>query len=76
MKIFNDIITEFFKIPLDQIKDSVTSKDIPEWDSMNYLLFIAELEKEYNVHFEINEVLEVESIGSIKKLLQSKGVNV
>ncbi len=37
--------------------DALTAKDIPEWDSMNYLLFIADLEKEYNVSFTMDEVL-------------------
>ena len=75
MKTFNSIVTEFFKIPEDKITYSITSKDIPDWDSMNYLLFIAELEKEYNINFAMDEVLAVESISTIKRLLKSKGIS-
>jgi acyl carrier protein len=51
MKKFNTIVAEIFKIPESSVQDYMSSKDISEWDSMNYLLFIAELEKEFSVSF-------------------------
>jgi acyl carrier protein len=76
MKEFNAIVSEFFKLDPDQISDSLTSKDIPTWDSMNYLLFIAELEKEYDISFSMDEVLNADSLGSIRTLLKSKGASL
>ena len=49
MATFNEIVSNLLKIPEGDIKDSLAPKDIPDWDSMNYLLFIAELEKEFSV---------------------------
>ena len=76
MKDFNTIVTEQLKIPAADISDSLTPKDVPEWDSMNYLLFIAEIEKEYKVSFTMDEVLGMESVGQIKDSLRAKGVDV
>ena len=76
MEIFNKIVLDIFKVPLPDIKDSLTAKDIPDWDSMNFLLFIAEIEKQFNVSFNINEILNVSTLGEIKKMLRAKNVNI
>lgn len=76
MEEFNKIVVEIFKISANEIKDSLTAKDIPGWDSMNYLLFIAELEKQFNISFSMDEVLNAGSLGDIRNIIRSKGVNI
>jgi acyl carrier protein len=76
MKKFNEIASHSFSIEQNEVKDSLTPKDIPGWDSMNYLLFIAELEKQFNVSFSMDEVLNAKSLGDIRKVLQTKGIAV
>ena len=76
MKTFNQIVHEILKIPEDSIKDSLTPKDIPEWDSVNYLLFIAELEKEFDVSFSMDEVMKADSLGAVKNILKLKGAQI
>ncbi len=76
MKSFEDIVFEQLHIPRENISDVLTPKDVPDWDSMNYLLFIAELEKEYNVTFTMDEVLSAESLGAVRTALKTKGANV
>ena len=76
MQRFAAIAARHFKLSEGEIVDSLTARDVPEWDSMNYLLFIADLEKEFQVSFTMEEVLSAESLGSVRKALQSKGVTV
>lgn len=76
MKTFNQIVHEILKIPEKDIRDDLTSKDIPEWDSMNYLLFIAELEKQFSVSFSMDEVMGADSLGAIKNMLRTKGARI
>ena len=73
---FNKIVFDILKIPAGEISDSLTAKDIPDWDSMNYLLFIAELEKEFRVVFDMDEVLNAKSLGDLKNMLRSKGIEI
>ena len=72
MKTFNQIAHEVFKIPEEDVKDSLSSKDIPEWDSMNYLFFIAELEKQFNVSFSMDEVISAQSVGDIRRIVEKR----
>ena len=76
MKTFNEIVSRSFNIKEADIKNNLSSKDIANWDSMNYLLFISELEKEFNISFTMDEVLSAESLGSIRAMLKSKGKQI
>ena len=75
MEKLNSIIQKIFKVKPEDINDNMSSDTIPDWDSMNYLLFISELEKEFNIQFTVDETLEAKNLGDIKKYLKNKGVN-
>ncbi len=76
MKTFETLVTDILHIPADRIRDDLTPNDVPDWDSMNYLLFIAELEKTFSVSFTMDEVLGAATLGAVKHMLISKGVTV
>ena len=76
MKDFNTLVTEHFKLTPADITDTLSAKDIPEWDSMNYLLFIAALEKEFSISFTMDEVLGVATLGDVRKLIEMKKTSV
>ncbi len=73
---FNELAGRFLKMPPDQVRDELTPQDIPEWDSMNYLLFIAELEGAFKVSFSMDEVLNAKSLGDVRRALAAKGAAV
>lgn len=76
MRKFEEIAAERFSLPLSAIQDSLTPKDVPEWDSMNYLLFISDLENTFDISLTMDEVLGSNSLGDIRRALQSKGIPV
>ncbi|MFA5942635.1 MAG: acyl carrier protein [Candidatus Paceibacterota bacterium] len=76
MKDFNTLVVEHFKLTPADITDTLSSRDVPEWDSMNYLLFIAALEKEFNISFTMDEVLGIATLGDVRKLLEGKKASV
>jgi acyl carrier protein len=72
MKTFNAILSEIFKIEESEIDDKLTQTDVPEWDSMNYIVFISELEKHFGITFSMDEVINVGSIGDLRNLVTEK----
>ena len=72
MKKFNDIVTEILHIDEATISDTLSPTDVPDWDSMNYLLFIAELEKEYGLSFTMDEVMNAQTLGDIRKIVEAR----
>lgn len=73
MKTFTDVVCEIFAISPGLVQDSLSSKDIPEWDSMNYLRFVAELEKEFDLSFTMDEVMNAQTLGDLHTIVLSRG---
>lgn len=73
MNRFVAIVAERFALSPEQVTGSLTAQEVAEWDSMNFLLLIADLEKEFNVSFTMDEVLSVESLDQMQTLLVGKG---
>ena len=48
----------------------------PHFDSMNHMMFITELEGEFSIELTGDEIAEMVTIGQIKKVLISKGIDV
>ena len=82
MTIFNEfmtrnlfqIISEVFQVEQEKISDSTTQNDIKGWDSFNALLLIEEIEKEYEIKLSIDDVIEITSVGDIKRILKNHGI--
>jgi len=70
------IIREVFDIEAGTIDENWTSDDIPDWDSVGHLNLIMEVEKEFNIKIEIEEMFEVEKLKDIVKILGKKNINV
>jgi acyl carrier protein len=72
MRTFNTIVSTIFSIDEASITDGMSSKDIADWDSMNYLMFIAELENEFGVTFSMDEVMNAKTLGDIRVIVDAR----
>lgn len=73
MKTFNNIVIETLHIPEADIHDNLSSTDVPDWDSMNYLIFISKLEENFEMSFSMDEVLQAKNLGDLRRLVQERG---
>jgi acyl carrier protein len=46
---------------------------LEDWDSMNHMIFITNLEQEYRVELSGEEIISLVTIGDVKKILAAKG---
>jgi len=72
MEKFNKIASKVFNFPEADITDALSPKDIPEWDSLNYLFFVAELEKEFQMSLSMDEVMNAQSLGDLRKMVEAR----
>jgi len=63
-------MTHVFK--LEEIQDNVSRKDCAEWDSLNHLNLVVELESSFNVTIEPEEIVEMRTLQDIEKILGMK----
>ena len=62
-----EIISRVMNIPIEKISDSSGPDSIPEWDSFNMFVLLAEIEKEFDVKFSLEETLEIKTVGDFRK---------
>ncbi len=55
-----------------EMKDETTATDVPGWDSLKHLNIILNVESNYNIKFKGLEMMRVQSIGDLQRLIDSK----
>ena len=58
----------------NNINSNSSSENIEEWDSVAMINIVMEIEKSFNLKLDVNEIVNIKSYKSIKKILISKGV--
>lgn len=54
------------------ITKETTATDIEKWDSLNHVVLISSLEKEFGVTFDIMEIIGITRIGDFIELIDKK----
>ena len=68
-----EIFARVFNIKLSEISDSMSKENTPEWDSLNNLMLLTEVEKEYNIKFTASEITKIKCLKDIESILESRG---
>jgi len=68
------IISEVFSVDVSKIDDNTSPENLEQWDSFNFYVLLNEIEKQFNIKFDIDETLEIKKIGDFKVLLQKRGI--
>jgi acyl carrier protein len=54
------------------LKEETVANEVPGWDSLKHLNIILAIEKGYSVKFKGMEIMKIQNIGSLQKLIDSK----
>ncbi|UCG90656.1 MAG: acyl carrier protein [Candidatus Heimdallarchaeota archaeon] len=73
---YEDIICKILLLERDMISNDVTQEDLEVWDSMTHLALVSELEQAFNIFLSDDDILEIKTIGDIKKILGKYGIKV
>lgn len=68
----NGIFRENFDDDAIVVTEKTTASDIDEWDSLEHVNLMAKIEKEFNVKFELREMLALKDVGEMVNLLEKK----
>jgi len=73
---YNQAFIETFGISSDVLTDDFAYQAIPEWDSVGHMGLIAELEEEFDIMMETEDIIEFGSYGEGKKILEKYSVKI
>ena len=67
-----DILATQFTIDKAEVNEGTGPEDIEAWDSLTHVTLTAELESAFSVSFEIDEIMEMENVASMLRLIAAK----
>lgn len=73
---FIQLIADVFKIDKTQITDEKTPEQIETWTSVSHMDLVSRFENSFKIQFEVEEISEMDSIGTMKTILRRHGVKV
>jgi len=70
-KIF-EVASMSFLIPLESISEKSSPESISSWDSLGHLEFIAMIEESFDIHFNTTEMLQIEDMKDVIRVIKRK----
>ena len=72
LNILQEICRDIFDSENLIITNEFSAKDIDAWDSLNHLNLISNLESEFNIKFDFDEIASFKNIGDIIDSVKNK----
>lgn len=60
-----EVFCRVFENPNIEINQKTIAADIPEWDSLNHIILIVEIEKSFDIKFSSSQINSWESVGDV-----------
>ena len=68
----NGIFREVFDDDEIEIYDEMTAPDIDEWDSLNHIVLVVSIEKDFGLRLNAAEVGNLKNVGEFLTLLENR----
>ena len=69
------LLIESFGMKENQFIDEQTLIGLEQFDSMNHMYFITNLEEKFNIELTGDEIVSLQTIKDVKDILLNKGIN-
>ena len=69
-----NLLSEVLQMPASDITDDLTMKDVDAWDSLKHMELIVALEQGFEVQLSFDEIVAMQSVSAIKRVLRERGV--
>jgi acyl carrier protein len=66
------VASDVLKIPVAKITPESSNETVEGWDSVQHLNLVLALEQEFSVQFDPEEIDEMNSVGKISEVVQTK----
>ena len=73
---YDRVFMEVFEVSADQLSEALEYQSIPAWDSVGHMSMIAALEDEFDVSFEMDDVIEFGNYSTGLDTLRKYGVEM
>lgn len=68
------VLADVLRMPVDKIRDDLAMTDVEAWDSLKHMELIVALEQAYAVELTFDEIVAMQSVGQIKRVLRERSL--
>jgi len=68
------VFHQVFAVNPERVTMQTVPDDVPKWDSLGHMAMVSGLEREFNIQFEVDEIMEMASVAKIVELLGKRGI--
>ena len=73
---YNNCFISSLSVSKDVINDKLEYNSIPEWDSIAHMSLISELESQFKITFETDDIIDFSSFNKGKEILKKYKVEI
>lgn len=72
-KKIEEIFREVMELSDDlELNDNMNSENMEEWDSLASMSLVMKLEQEFGIKYEFDDILQMDSLGAVKRVTEGK----
>lgn len=68
-----NLLSEVLQIPASKITEDLAMKDVDAWDSLKHMELIVSLEQSFGIELSFDDIVAMQSVGEIKRVLRERG---
>jgi len=69
------LMADLFGIKNEDITDSLTMENTDGWDSLKHMELIVSIEQTFGIELSFEEIVAMQTLKDIKKILKEKGID-
>ncbi len=73
---YNQSFIKALSITEEKLEDSLNYQDIPEWDSVGHMSLVAELEDNFGIMMDTDDIIDFNSYKKGKEILKKYDIDV
>ncbi|HCN53176.1 MAG TPA: acyl carrier protein [Prevotella sp.] len=71
-QLLNGIFEIVLNHPGIQLEDRMTADDIDNWDSLTNMTIISEIERQWQIHFKLRDIIRMKNVGDMIDTILAK----
>jgi acyl carrier protein len=72
----HEVVARALRVPAASVNDESSPETLRRWDSLHHLELMTAVEDAYGVRFSTGEMVRAQSVGALRRLLATKGIDV
>lgn len=66
------LLAEVLQVPITTVTDDLTMKETDAWDSLKHMELIVSVEQAFNLQLSFDEIVTMQSVREIKRVLKTR----